>query len=166
MRGLLILACILLVFVAAVFTTPLLGTLTAALQSRLLPECRHPLPPAANRLVWAVTNLQLYYRPGHWSCARHGYPHCSPRSTVNYTMTASTPYGSVTATAVVTLNGQSAMGLPVISHFYANPQCHWRRRFHDTILCNVPLSHPARITDVGGFEGAGPFIPKYQQPTH
>ncbi|MGA9047400.1 MAG: hypothetical protein WB588_00195 [Dehalococcoidia bacterium] len=106
-------------------------------------------------LVWAVTNATtVSIDQGIGVVPATGTRIVSPASTVNYTMTASNPYGSVTATAVVTLNGQSAMGLPVISQFYANPNAIGVGG-STTLYWNVSNATSVLITNVGDVEASG-----------
>jgi len=75
-------------------------------------------PSGAAILSWTVTGAAgVTVEPGIGPVAETGSQQISPGATTTYTLTASTPAGSVTATATVTV----AVKPPVISRFAAAP---------------------------------------------
>jgi hypothetical protein len=80
-------------------------------------------PGSPSTLAWTVTNAaSVSIDQGIGSVPTTGTRGVSPASTATYSMTASNPYGTVTATALVVVNAQSSGGLPVVTQFYAAPE--------------------------------------------
>ncbi len=106
-------------------------------------------------LVWNVTNsTSVSIDQGIGAVNAAGTTVVSPSSTIIYTLTASNSNGSSTATAEVTVNGQSQMGLPVITQYYARPST-INPGDSSTIYWDVSNATDVIITNIGDVNLSG-----------